>query len=62
VRGEPVFVEQVGVTKQLGELLPCLSTVGRAEEAEHDPAAGGDLQVEAAARHRGGTEPRDGIA
>jgi hypothetical protein len=62
VRSEPVFVEQIGVAKQLCELLSCLRVVSRTKKAQHDPASRRDLQVEAAARDRGGTEPGRRIA
>ncbi len=62
VEYDPVFVEQVRVAKEFGEFLAHFRIGRRAQEAQHDPAAGRDLQIEGARADERRAEPRHGIA
>ena len=62
IEDDAVLIEQVGGLKNLRQFLLGLRVGRRAEEAEHDPAAGRDGEIEGAAADQGRGKGRNGIA
>ena len=62
VEDDAVLVKQPRVVQELGEFFLGFGIVGRAEEAQHHPAAGRDLQAERAFADQRRGEPRYRIA
>jgi hypothetical protein len=59
---EVIFAEDLRIFEQLCQLLAGSGISGRAEKAEHHPASGADVQIEAAAGYERRIEPRHRIA
>jgi hypothetical protein len=57
-----VFVEELRVAQELGQLLVGSRIGRRAQKAQHDPAAGRDLKVEGAVADQRRAEPRCRVA